>query len=223
MAMNEIFKKTFMLWAKTSGYRNLVTKTRANIYDATRKYRCYVAFSGGKDSTVLLHLALQSQPEIPVFHWDYGMFMPREVEVEIQDNMAKLGAKNVYIEKRVSERKACKFGYQGFFMAVHKFIHDFNLEMALIGLRAEESLKRRRKTRTPPRCECYPLSGWGWRDVWAYIVSNNLPYPRLYDVYGPLLGYDRARFVTFFDEEFAHLGSTGLDGYFFPQFRNSNT
>jgi phosphoadenosine phosphosulfate reductase len=219
MAMNEHWRETFLRWAKTPQYLDLVTETRLKIYEVTRKSRCYVAFSGGKDSTVLLHLALQCQPEIPVFHWDYGVFMPREFEAEIQLNMTKIGAKNIHVEKRLSENKQCQFGYQAFFGSVHKFMEKENLEVALIGLRKEESSKRKAKIKSQPANEVYPLADWGWKDIWAYIVSNNLPYPKVYDVYGPLLGWDKARFVTFFDQEFEKLGSIYVDGFFFPQYR----
>ena len=213
--MNEQWRKTFFLWAKTPEYLELVTDTRIKIYEITRKKRCYVSFSGGKDSTVLLHLALQSQKKIPVFHWDYGVYMPREVESEIQANMRVLGAKDVSVETRASQECSAFFG------AVHQFMRGKSLEVALVGLRKEESYKRRRKICKQPKGECYPLADWGWKDIWAYIVSNNLSYPKLYDVYGPLLGWDKAWFVTFFDPEFDSLGASNLDGLFFPQYRNS--
>lgn len=101
-----------------------------------------------------------------------------------------------------------------------KLVREKKLEVALVGLRKEESLRRRRKMRKQPKGEFYPLANWGWKDVWAYIISNNLPYPKLYDVYGPILGWDKARFVTFFDPEFNHLGAANLDGFFFPEYRN---
>lgn len=223
MAMTEQWQKTFLFWAKQPEYLELITETRAQLYEVTRKQKCYVAFSGGKDSTVLLHLALQCQADIPVFHWDYGIFMPRPFEQEILANMAKLGARNVTVEKRLSQSKDCKFGYKGFFGAVHMFMQGNGLELALIGLRIEESNKRKAKIRECPEGECYPLADWGWKDIWAYIVSNNLPYPKVYDVYGPLLGYDKARFVTFFDPEFNHLGASYIDGLFFPQYRNQSS
>ena len=53
---------------------------------------------------------------------------------------------------------------------------------------------------------CYPLRRGGWRDVWAYIFEHSLPYPRLYDEQCPLVGWDRCRLVTLWDEEFRHLG-----------------
>jgi 3'-phosphoadenosine 5'-phosphosulfate sulfotransferase (PAPS reductase)/FAD synthetase len=219
-AMNVHDCKTFMLWSKNPEYLEKVTETRVAIYEITRKNKCYVAFSGGKDSTVLLHLTLQCQSDVPVFHWDYGIFMPRVFETEIQENAVKLGAKNVMVEQRLSTREDCKFGYQGFFGATHKFMVTKGLEAALIGLRREESNKRKAKIREGRKGECYPLADWTYRDVWAYIVSNGLPYPKVYDIYGPLLGWDKARFVTFFDGEFEKFGSPYLDGFFFPQYRN---
>lgn len=217
MGMSETWRKTFMLWSKSSDYLSLVTSTRVKLYETIRQNRCYVAFSGGKDSTVLLHLALQIQQDIPVWHWDYGVYIPRQVEAEIQSNMKCLGATNVTVSESVNQ------GNVAFFCEANRFMQDKSLEVALVGLRKEESYRRKRKIGRGLKGEVYPLADWGWRDVWAYIVSNGLPYPRLYDVYGPVLGYDRARFVTFFDSEFDHLGASYVDGYFFPQFRNSNT
>lgn len=215
--MTEKWQKTFLLWAKTSEYLNLVTETKTQLYEIIRKQRCYIAFSGGKDSTVMLHLTLQIQPDIPIFHWDYGIFMPRLFEQEIKENMRKLGAKNVTVEKRLSKNEECKFGYQGFFGAIHRFMQEKKLETALIGLRVEESNKRKAKIKSQPKGEVYPLAEWGWRDIWAYIISNNLSYPKMYDVYGSVLGWENARFVTFFDMEFEKLGAPYLDGFFFPQ------
>lgn len=214
MVMANRWRKTFQMWAKTLQYLNLLTDTRMEIFEVTRKKKCYVAFSGGKDSTVMLHLALQCQADIPVWHWDYGVYMPRQVETEIQSNMQVLGAKNVIVETSRSQENAAFFG------ASHQFMRIKDLAVALVGLRKEESYKRRRKIRKHLKGELYPLAEWGWKDVWAYIVSNNLPYPQLYNVYGPVLGWDKARFVSFFDSEFDHLGASYLDGFFFPQFRN---
>ena len=67
---------------------------------------------------------------------------------------------------------------------------------------------------------CFPLLNLTWKDVWAYIISNNLPYPSIYDRYAEVLGYDKVRLVTFFDNEFEKLGAPYLDGVLMPEFRN---
>ena len=102
-------------------------------------------------------------------------------------------------------------------------IDGYNLQF--IGLREEESLKRRRKINSKPfRCdriiECYPLHRLSWKDVWAYIISNDLPYLKIYDVYAKLLGYDKVRFATFFDPEFDKLGASNIDGVIIPEFKH---
>jgi 3'-phosphoadenosine 5'-phosphosulfate sulfotransferase (PAPS reductase)/FAD synthetase len=225
--LDEYTKRMFLMWSKTPEYLDLVTETRLSVYGETRKSKCAVAFSGGKDSTVLLHLVLQVQSDIDVYHWDHGsQLMPRSIEAEILSNAKQLGAKNLIIKTSLAvERGDMRENWHGWYavfwssLAKVKAVHGW--EIQFVGLRAEEGCKRRSKIRKPTKGECYPLADWGWKDIWAYIVSNNLPYPLLYDVYGPLLGWDKARFVTFFDMEFEKFGSPYLDGFFFPQFRNS--
>lgn len=220
MAMTTHWRETFRLWSQTYDYQNLLENTKKNIKKILENYSCYVAFSGGKDSTVLLHLALQGDQNIPIFHWDYGIFMPRKIENEIQQNLAKLGAKNVHIRKRISKSSDCKIGYQEFYDAIARLKRNLQLEIALIGLRKEESHRRACKIHQQPKGEFYPIADWKWVDVWAYIVSNDLPYSSIYDKYAELLGYDRARLVTFFDMEFEKFGSPYLDGFLLPQERN---
>lgn len=50
----------------------LPTRIRAHL----DRYDGYVAFSGGKDSTVALHLALQADPNVPVVFFDSGLEFP---------------------------------------------------------------------------------------------------------------------------------------------------
>lgn len=224
--MNEKTKRMLMLWSKRPNYLELVTETRFNIYEYVRKSKCVVAFSGGKDSTVLLHLALQVDQDVDVFHWDHGrQLMPREVQNEIVANARLLGAKNLFVESSpFVEHQGIRENWRGwygvFWGNLARVKQEHNWVTQLVGLRSEEGRRRKAKIRCPMVGEVYPLAEWGWKDIWAYIISNDLPYPKLYDVYGPLLGYDKARFVTFFDGEFEKFGSVYLDGYFFPQFRH---
>lgn len=52
---------------------------------------CYISFSGGKDSTVLLHLARQIYPNIPAVYIDTGLEFPEVREFALsQTNVIKL-------------------------------------------------------------------------------------------------------------------------------------
>jgi 3'-phosphoadenosine 5'-phosphosulfate sulfotransferase (PAPS reductase)/FAD synthetase len=68
--------------------------------------------------------------------------------------------------------------------------------------------------------ELYPLRDWSAKDVWAYILSQGLPYLSTYDLYGPVVGWEKVRMVTFFDPEFDHLGNRNLDGVLMWKFKN---
>jgi 3'-phosphoadenosine 5'-phosphosulfate sulfotransferase (PAPS reductase)/FAD synthetase len=190
-------------------------------------HRCVVCFSGGKDSTVMLHLALQIDPLVQVFHWDHGSYlMPREFETEIIANAKRIGAKNLIVKassllERPDARSNYKVWYLVFWNTLHMTRRAEGWDYQFVGLRKEEGCKRTAKIKSQPRGEDYPLADWKWLDVWAYIASNSLPYPKVYDKYATLLGYDKVRLVTFFDMEFEKFGSPYLDGFLMPEKRHS--
>ncbi len=51
-------------------------RIRARIEEHLDQHEGYVAFSGGKDSLVTLHLALQADPDVPVAFFDSGLEFP---------------------------------------------------------------------------------------------------------------------------------------------------
>jgi len=225
--MKHIWYETFKLWSETKEYKDKVEESRRVISNAFTRYKNpYVAYSGGKDSIAMLHLVLQQKPEIDIWHFDHGKaLMPREIEREIIHNAKLLGAKNLIIKTskqlgKESARWDYKIWYNSFFGILNSVTNERGWDGVFLGLRQEESAKRKRKTKEFfSGNECYPLARWSWKDVWSYIVSNNLPYPSVYDRYAEVFGYDRARLVTFFDKEFEYLGAPYVDGILMPEFR----
>src|SRR5690606_35979235 len=67
--------------------------------------------------------------------------------------------------------------------------HENGITGQFLGLRKEESNGRRISLlkRSPiyqmqdGMWKCCPLADWTAKDVWAYIVTRNLPYPKFYD------------------------------------------
>jgi predicted phosphoadenosine phosphosulfate sulfurtransferase len=52
-------RETFLLHAETDEYRTRIALARDNIRETFARYlRPYIAFSGGKDSLIMLHLEL---------------------------------------------------------------------------------------------------------------------------------------------------------------------
>lgn len=216
------------MWAKTEEYQAKVSASFETIKRHVSKGKCMVAFSGGKDSTVMLHLALQIDPEIQVFHWDQGpQLMPRDVQEEVLANARSLGAKNLIVESwsgseaedmRVNPEK-WRTAHMIHYLVLNRIRRQQGWNFQFVGLRKEEGCKRTAICKHPRRGEVYPLADWTYLDVWAYIVSHGLPYPRAYDMYAPLLGWNQARFVNFFSMRFENFGSPYIDGFLLPERR----
>jgi 3'-phosphoadenosine 5'-phosphosulfate sulfotransferase (PAPS reductase)/FAD synthetase len=193
------------------------------------RYRCVVCYSGGKDSTVLLHLALQINRDVDVWHWDHGSWlMPRSIESQIIQNARVLGVdiqrgqlslgRSTLLESETI-RRDWSVWYRAMWGTLSRVRRERGWERQLVGLRSEEGKKRAAKIRQGPEGEAYPLAAWTWRDTWAYIIAKGLPYLHVYDRYARLLGYDKARLVTFFDMEFEKYGSPYVDGFLIPHER----
>ena len=219
--MKEEWTRFFKAWAKSEDFKKRVQEAESVVKLA--KERVMVLFSGGKDSTVVLHLVTKFFDDAVVFHFDYGAeLMPRHVEAEVLENLQKI-IREKAISIRIirgnygrSNTENARF-YKHWWAAIEDTIKKYRVKTVVGSLRAEESIKRKRLVSSQATIRgvsnIFPLKNWSWKDVWAYIISNELPYPRVYDKYAELLGYDKARFTTFFDEELDWLGMENVDKF----------
>lgn len=213
----------FMSWSRQESYRKLVQETLATMRSMIAGHQnVNVAVSGGKDSLVMLWLALQIKPDCFVWHWDYDIYMPRAIEAEVLANLARFPIQpgKLIVHARQSKDEASLAGYKAFFAAITSHLRDNHVTLDFIGLRSEESIARKRRCKNlfeqnGAVMNAFPLRDWRWKDIWAYIVQHGIPYPSTYDTKARLLGWDKARFVTFFDPEFEHLGSIVQDKFMF--------
>ena len=229
---DKLTRRTFQLWTDTDEYQRRIDEARNVVKQALGKFlNPYIAFSGGKDSTVMAHLILQQNPEVTLFHWDYGpYYIPRWLKEEFLSNAETLGARNIRVETSGLYWKE-KRGAQNVIGRIligllgPKMREEY--DACFLGLRAEESSKRKKRMQEFQEdakgiINVFPVRNLTYRDIWGYIVSHDLPYASVYDRYAPLLGWDQARLVTFFDAEFDHFGSQIVDGVLMPTFRHPN-
>ena len=224
------WKEVFRQWAKTDEHLVKVEEARRIIAEALRRHqKPYVSFSGGKDSTCVLHLVLQQKPDVTVLHWDYGpYYIPRWLAAEFVENARRIGAVNIRVEtspeyERLGRNAINVLGRE----CLEKLIPNLKKEgydLAFVGLRREESVRRRWRIDRGQSLgiipECWPVGNWSWKDVWAYIFGNDLPYASIYDIYAPVVGWDKARLTTFFDPEFDKFGNSNLDGLLLWRFKH---
>jgi len=226
--MDNYLREAFLDYSKSKEFAKKLKKAEGITQKAIKNYKTYVSYSGGKDSTVVLHLAISFKPDILVIHWDYGSFMPRKYFEELVENAKAIGAVNLKIYtsdtyKKLG-RKALNVWGKEFFKRVAPQLKEKGYKAVLLGLRKEESPTRKRTVEKGRAIagikEFYPIGDWSYRDVWAYILSHNLPYHSTYDIYGPIIGWDKVRFVTFFDPQFEKFGTPYIDGVLSWKFRN---
>lgn len=187
----------FLAHARTAAFERKIEQAQ----DITRRWleTCrnpYVAFSGGKDSTVCLHLVRSIAPDTPALYWHDEWTLPETDElVTATPNVRQIaatiehtpwftawadGPENLppdveWVEREKSDGGGTwKLGFDG----------------ACVGLRADENANRKMHIRAHGtnlyakknrQWQCYPLAWWKDADVWAYIVSRNVAYNRAYD------------------------------------------
>lgn len=171
------------------------------IEDAAKHGEIGIAFSGGKDSTVVLDLVRRVVPDALAAHYDSGCEYPQTYE------MTKY-AKAITIHPEHSLLDMCRYGGYWWYKnpvdynkdfdftkvlvvePAQRFIKQYNISVMAVGLRGQESYGRRMnaKTRgclyfhkTDNAYHLCPITHWRDEDVWAYIAGRKLKYNAIYD------------------------------------------
>lgn len=176
----------FAGWARSPLFQQKVSNALQHIAQALEAGKAYVACSWGKDSVVLAHLVQQVDSSVLLFH-------DGSVDEDEQDNYAQV--RSTFLERFPMPYKGIVRGYNdGSGGGLYEQLPD--LPVVFLGLRAEENRERKLslrrygimhqyKSHSPlhPRgtWRCCPLACWKWIDVWAYIISADLPYLSAYD------------------------------------------
>jgi len=147
----------------------------------------WLAFSGGKDSIVMRHLADRAKVKYIPFYNVTTIDPP-----EVIYFMRKYHSDITWMRPKVPFLK--RLFYHGFPPLRHQrwccaeFKESFKPDGSLLmGLRHEESVNRKsrkvyEKSRTNDKCTIInPILDWSSEDVWRYIIKENIPYCSLYN------------------------------------------
>lgn len=229
MSMPPEWREMFELWAELDDYKKRIAEAEDNIKQILKTEVPTVLYSGGKDSLVMLHMVMKQNENIPVYYSDSGydyesqqIKMPKAMTDDIVKIGREAGAKILYSCGHKTPNSKRFFGNLFRVMKIH------NSTVELLGIRGGESSMRKARVEGPlvriegSRRVAFPLRGLDWRDIWAYLVTNNVRYLSYYDKYAAVEGgYDKVRLTSRFSRGMIHKGgSYYIDGVMMPEYRN---
>jgi 3'-phosphoadenosine 5'-phosphosulfate sulfotransferase (PAPS reductase)/FAD synthetase len=172
------WKRVCLIHARSDRFKNKVIRANNLIMRALENStNPAIAFSSGKDSTVVYHLVKDIAPDIDAFHNDHEFMLK-----ESKDYMDRIG--NVKIIKY--EDHHCEW-----FVTNLGESDSTDYDTVFLGLRGEENNYRKTYIRVNGlyhytgkynQYSCSPIGWWTIHDVWAYIFSTGRDYNKAYEI-----------------------------------------
>ena len=184
-------KKRFILHSKTPAFKKKIQRTLTIIEDFLDiAENPYIAVSGGKDSSVLLHLCRRIRPSLDAVHLDFHTAFPETLALfETYENLkfVSVGSRLEMLAEGGMHDTSDKGKLRNF---TPERIRAEGYDGWFYGLRREENPKKRGKhlqvhgdffQKKDGLHVCQPIARLQYIDVWAYIVVNEIQYNELYD------------------------------------------
>lgn len=171
------------LWGPVDKVRVAIDRIKA--FEPPEGY--YVAFSGGKDSVVILDLVKRSGVKFDAHYNITGIDPPelyyfiRDHHPEVQRHRPEITIWSLIVKKMMPPTRISRYC-----CAYLKESHGGD-GMVITGVRWEESTQRSNRKMTEAcykharRHYLHPIIDWTDEDVWQYIHENNVSYCKLYD------------------------------------------
>ncbi|PKP01816.1 MAG: phosphoadenosine phosphosulfate reductase [Bacteroidetes bacterium HGW-Bacteroidetes-6] len=145
----------------------------------------HLAFSGGKDSIVILHLAKMSGVKYTAYFYMTTLDPP-----DVLRFIKKYYPEVVWLRPKMSmfqliEKKGLPIRQKRFCCEVLKECHGHG-ETVVDGVRAAESFKRSKRKisevdyKDKSKSFLHAIFNWTEHDVWQFIKSEKLPFPDIY-------------------------------------------
>ena len=206
-------REALIAYAGTSAHRKKVDAALALIERALASTDSwYVAFSGGKDSTVTLDLVRSLRPDVPAVWSDGEFWLP-----ETGDYIERMKAAGLELHQLAAQSRHSSFftAHAGSDLKRVEYCNE-RWQGAFVGVRADESSDRRRMLRVHGQLfygkgrrqwQAYPVAWWTVYDIWGYIHARGIDYNRAYEKLETLgVGIEQSRIGPFAVERVLQYG-----------------
>ena len=191
-------------WAEINGRLNQATPQEILRWAVETYYpKLTMATAFGPEGCVILHMLAEIQPKVRVFNLDTGYQFAETLElrdriaerygievelVQPRDSVAEFEELNngpLYVadpdrccrERKIVPLRQAVVGYDAWISAIRADQSGDRSRSSVVGWDAKFQLAK-----------INPLLRWTKRDVWAFIVTNNVPYNPLHDQGYPSIG-----------------------------------
>ena len=188
----------FELHARLPGFKRKVEQAQARVAAwLLLAKNPYIAVSSGKDSNVVLHLAREQAASIPAVYLDAQCSFPETISwLRATPHLIYFDADEPFLDTlarygldggKALDRATMQSTVWG---PVARLIAQYEFDGVAYGLRAQESHGRKMNAYTRGSVfqykrdglwACQPIWDWSYNDVWAYLVTNEIAYCRVYD------------------------------------------
>lgn len=195
--MDAVTKMAMGIRANKKQFRRLLNDTLQTIESWLSKSKNpYVAFSGGKDSSVLLHLVRAVNPSVAAMFSDDEYLLPEtKMLVGRTPNLKKIASNVRHTDWFWSWQNTNSLPSDTEWIettndAATEWAHRNGYDGVAVGLRSEENSYRKMAIKrygelffvqSKKLWQCWPLAWWTVEDIWSAIVSMNIPYNAAYD------------------------------------------
>jgi len=168
-------------------YHSRLSQAKKYIREALKQCnRPYLAFSGGKDSTVVHGLVAESGSRMPRVWSDDEWWLPETLEY-----MERVKARGHEIRQIQTKTKHADFfiSHEDDGVNFEKWVVAQGYDAVFLGLRAQENARRRMALKKygpihrmkDGLLHVNPIAWWDVEDVWTYIHCRRIDYNKAYD------------------------------------------
>lgn len=203
-------KKTYLLYSRLFGYKKRIVNAAGIVNDAlSLADKWIMAFSGGKDSIVMLDIAYKAGFRGDLLHFYYSEFENTEENQELCRKYAHkyklalheikvMSCKDIWDEvsyfyctpSTPEEKRLARAIDRDYRKKSTEFCRENGYAGLMMGIRKDESNTRKMAlsihgdtyyAKCRDMITCCPNSNLTDEDIWAYIFDNELPYLNVYD------------------------------------------